>query len=153
MSKFYKGKFQPKNPQKYCGDPTNVTYRSLWELKVMKYFDEHPNVLEWSSEEIIIPYISPLDESWHRYFVDFYAKMKEVDGSIKTYILEVKPDAQTKPPVVQARSKKPSKRYITEVMRWGVNEAKWEAARAYCKKRGWIFSLITEHDLKLQYNK
>jgi hypothetical protein len=149
MAQYYKGRFSPKNPQKYVGNPTNIIYRSSWEISVMKYFDEHPNVLEWSSEETIIPYVSPLDNKIHRYFVDFYAKMKDRDGKITKYIIEVKPAAQTVAPEVQPYKKKPSKRYVEAVMKWGVNEAKWAAAREYCKDNGMQFTIITEKDLRL----
>ena len=69
--KTYKGYFKPKNPKKYKGDPTNIIYRSSWECKLMIRLDEDPNVISWGSEEIIIPYRSPIDNKIHRYFVDF----------------------------------------------------------------------------------
>ena len=62
----YKGFFKPKNPQKYRGDPTNIIYRSGWELKLMLYLDEHKDVVNWGSEELIIPYRSPIDGKVHR---------------------------------------------------------------------------------------
>lgn len=145
--KTYKGKFSPKNYRKYKGDPTNVVYRSLWELRVMKQLDENPNVLEWSSEEIIIPYRSPVDNKVHRYFPDFFVKVKTKEGSIKTMLLEVKPLAQTKEPV---RQKRITQRYLTEVATWGKNQAKWEAANDYCTDRGWEFKLITEAELGIK---
>ena len=87
--KTYKGRFSPKNPKKYAGDPTNIIYRSLWELRVMKYLDENAGVLEWRSEEIAIPYKSPVDGRYHRYFPDFIVKAKTADGAIKTIIYRV----------------------------------------------------------------
>lgn len=143
----YSGRFSPKNPKKYAGDPTNIIWRSTWELRVMKYLDENPNVIEWKSEEIAIPYISPVDNRRHRYFPDFIVKVKRTDGSIHTMMLEVKPEAQTKEPKVQ---KKKTKKYITEVVTWGQNQAKWAAAREFCLDRGWEFKLITERELKLK---
>jgi len=116
----------------------------------MKYLDEHASVIEWSSEETVIPYRSPIDGKMHRYFVDFYAKMKDVSGKVTKYIIEVKPAAQTQPPQVQPYKKKPSKRYVKEVMTWGINEAKWEAAKEYCKDNGMEFVIITEKDLRLR---
>lgn len=145
--KTYKGWFRPRNPQKYRGDPTNIVYRSLWERQTMKYFDENENVLEWSSEEVIVRYKSPIDGRVHRYFVDFYVKLKDKDGVISEKIIEIKPEAQTKPPEVKS---KPTKKYINEVKTWGVNSAKWEAADAYAKKRGWEFVIITEKQLNLR---
>ena len=83
----YKGKFRPKITKKYKGDYTNIIYRSLWELKFMKYCDSNQNILEWGSEEIIIPYKSPLDNRYHRYFPDFYIKVRETTGQIKKMII------------------------------------------------------------------
>jgi len=145
--KTYKGKFSPKNPQKYKGDPTNIVYRSLWELKVMKYLDGNSNILEWSSEELAIPYVCPTDNRWHRYFPDFIVKARKPDGSIQTMILEVKPKAQTIEPKVQNRK---TRKYLTEVMTWGKNQSKWRAATEYCEERKWLFKLITEDNLGIK---
>jgi len=145
--KTYKGRFSPKSPQKYKGDPTNIIYRSLWERKLMVYLDENPNVLEWNSEEIIIPYKSPIDNRFHRYFPDFWAKVRAKDGSMKTMILEVKPKAQTKEP---KRKKRVTKQYVNEVTTWGVNQAKWHAATEYCLDRGWEFKILTEDELNIK---
>jgi hypothetical protein len=144
----YKGKFSPKNPNKYRGDPTGIVYRSLWERKVMVYLDENINVLEWRSEEIAIPYLSPVDNRVHRYFPDFIVKVKNPDGSTKTMMLEVKPKAQTKEPKIPTNKK--TKRYITEVMTWGVNQAKWKSAQEFCLDKGWEFKLITEDHLGIK---
>lgn len=144
MSKQYKqGFYKPKNPKKYIGDPTNIVYRSGWERRVMQSLDDNINVIRWSSEEVVIPYISPIDNRRHRYFVDFYVEAVNPDKSIKKMLLEVKPAAQTKPPTPGKRTKY----YLTEVARWGVNQAKWHAASEYCKDRGWEFKLITEAEL------
>jgi hypothetical protein len=142
----YKGTFKPKNPDKYKGDPTKIIYRSRWELMVMQKLDAHPDVIQWSSEEVVIPYVSPIDNRYHRYFMDFYMKRKSKEGKIEEILIEVKPFAQTKPPTVQ---NKVSRRYITEVQTWGVNSAKWKAAQEYCKDRGWQFQIITEKELGL----
>jgi len=140
----YKGKFKPKNPTKYKGDPTNVTYRSLWELKLMRYLDDHPDIIQWSSEEIIIPYKSPIDGKFHRYFPDFVVRKRDKNGKISTIIIEVKPDKQTRQPEVKFKK---NKQYINEVMTWGVNQAKWKAAIEYCKDKNWTFTLMTEKHL------
>jgi len=143
----YKGKFSPKNPKKYKGDPTNVIYRSLWELRVMKYLDDNPAIIEWSSEEIAIPYLCPTDNKWHRYYPDFVVKARKNDGTVQTMILEVKPKKETMEPKV---SKKKTRKYITEVMTWGKNQAKWAAASEYCADRNWQFKLITEDHLGIK---
>ena len=87
----YKGKYSPSYPRKYKGDPTNIVYRSLWERKFMVYCDLNENILEWGSEEIVMPYRSPVDGKVHRYFPDFYIKVKESTGRIKKMIIEIKP--------------------------------------------------------------
>lgn len=143
----YKGYFKPKNPQKYKGDPTNIVYRSGWELKLMIYLDNHKEVISWGSEEIAIPYRSPIDGKIHRYFVDFMVTKINKEGKKETALIEVKPLGQTKPP---AKQEKITKRYLTEVKTWGINEAKWKAASEFCKDRGWSFHIFTEKELGIK---
>ena len=140
----YKGKFKPHNPGKYVGNSLNIVYRSLWELRFMRYLDSHPNVVQWASEEITIPYYSPVDKKIHRYFPDFWVKTKASDGSINTMIIEIKPDVQTRLPV---KKQKPTRRYINELKTYGVNQAKWQAAEQYCLDRKWQFKIMTEKEL------
>lgn len=144
----YKGFFKPRNPSKYQGDPTNIIYRSSWEAKLMKYLDDHPDVLKWSSEEICIPYRSPIDNKIHRYFPDFIIKKKNQLGSVETIMIEVKPKSQTIPPKIQ---KKPTKKYVNEVYTWGINSAKWKAAKNYCEERKWKFLIMTENELGIKH--
>jgi len=110
----------------------------------MVYCDNEPNVLEWSSEEVVIPYISPVDGKYHRYFPDFKIKIKTKSGQVKTHLIEVKPLAQTVPPVKKSRI---TPKYITEVTTWGVNQAKWKAAEEFCDLQGWEFTKMTEKEL------
>jgi hypothetical protein len=140
----YSGRFTPKNPQKYVGDANNIIYRSSWECKVMSWLDRNDNIVSWASEELIIPYISPIDGRKHRYFPDFLVKIKTRDGLLKTMILEVKPKKQTQRP---EQRKRVTKQYINEVTTWGVNQAKWKAATEFCLDRGWEFKLLTEEHL------
>jgi len=140
----YKGKYQPSFPEKYVGNPTNIIYRSLWELKFLKYCDTNQNILEYASEEIAIPYRSPVDGKIHRYFPDAYIKVKEPDGSIKKYLIEIKPHKQTMPPKKPQRQ---TKGYIYEVYEYAKNQSKWEAATEYCKDRGWTFKILSENEL------
>ena len=145
--KTYKGRYSPKNPGKYKGDPTGIIYRSLWERKLMVYLDENKSIIQWSSEEIAIPYISPLDNRYHRYFPDFYIKAIDKNGNIVEQLLEVKPMKETTEP---KKKKRITKQYITEVTTWGKNQAKWKAAEEYCLDRGWQFKLITEKELGIK---
>ena len=141
----YSGRFLPKNPKKYNGDSNNIIYRSSWEVRVMKYLDDHPNVLWWSSEELAIPYKSPIDNKVHRYFPDFITKIRRKDGSVMTYVLEVKPEKQTKMPV----KRKKTQTYINETVTYAINQEKWRAAELFCFEHGWQFKLITERELGL----
>ena len=140
----YKGRYSPSYPRKYKGNPSNIIYRSLWERKFMVYCDLNQNILEWGSEEIVIPYRSPIDNRVHRYFPDFYVKLKETTGKTKKYIIEVKPKRQTKPP---SRPKRQTKGYLREVYEYARNQAKWEAAVDYCKDRLYEFKVMTEDEL------
>ena len=147
--KYHQGKFRPTNPGKYKGDISRIEYRSSWELQLMLEFDRNESVIQWSSEEIIINYMSPIDMKNHRYFPDFYVKHLSKDKSkVLETIIEVKPFKETRPPAVKEGKKKPSVRYLNEVKTWGVNSAKWAAAEVYCKKRGYHFVIMTEHDIK-----
>ena len=143
----YKGKYQPSYPKKYKGDPTNIIYRSLWERRFMSYCDLNENILEWGSEEIALPYRSPIDGKIHRYFPDFYIKVKENNGSIQKYIIEIKPKKQTIEPKVQKRK---TKGYIFEVTEWARNQAKWKVAEEFCEDRRWKFKILTEEDLGIK---
>ena len=142
----YQGKFIPKNPSKYKGDISNIIYRSGYELKFMNWCDLNSDVLEWGSEEVVIPYRSPLDNRVHRYFVDFLVKVKQTDNTYKMILVEVKPYRFTQEPKIPKRR---TKRFINEVKQWGVNLAKWESATEFCIDRGWEFKLITEKELRL----
>ena len=134
-------------PRKYKGDPTNIVYRSLWERKFMVYCDLNENILEWGSEEIVMPYRSPVDGKVHRYFPDFYIKVKESTGRIKKMIIEIKPKRQCSPP---SKPKKQTKGYLREAYEYAKNQAKWEAASEWCKDRGYIFKVFTEKELGIK---
>jgi hypothetical protein len=143
----YSGKYQPSNPKKYKGDPSNIIYRSLWERKFMRYCDITENILEWGSEEMYVWYRSPIDNKAHRYFPDFYIKVKESTGRIKKYIIEIKPQRQTTPP---PKPKKQTKGYLREAYEYARNQAKWEAAREWCLDRGYEFRVFTEKELGIK---
>ena len=144
--KRYKGKYKVKNPQKYIGDSTNVIYRSLMELNFMKWCERSEKVLKWNSEEVVIPYISPMDKKRHRYFPDFLIQTNK-----GWTLIEVKPLVQTKPPkkiLIEKVTLKKKRRYVKAVKTWLVNEAKWNAAKKVCEVNGWKFELMTEKQLQ-----
>jgi hypothetical protein len=150
----YRGKFRPKNPGKYKGDYTKITYRSLWEFKFFRYIDEHPDVIWWQSEEVVVPYMSPIDGKRHRYFPDVVLCKKIPNGTIETIMIEIKPFKQTTPPDISKKNAtktgRVSRRYINEVKTYGVNEAKWISARKFCAERGWKFEIFTEKELGIK---
>ena len=136
----HKGKYRVKNPMKYIGDLDNVVYRSSWERSCFLWADRSPNVKQWNSEGVVIPYRSSVDGRPHRYFVDLYLEMR--DG--KRYIVEIKPFKETKPP----RKSKNRQRYMAESLTYVKNQNKWDAARQFAKKQGWTFMIWTERELK-----
>jgi hypothetical protein len=149
----YSGRFRPKNPAKYKGDPSKIIYRSMWEFKFFRHIDVHPDVLWWQSEEVIVPYYSPIDGKRHRYYPDVIIHTKTPNGGTKTTMIEIKPKAQTRPPDIKNKKTangRVSRRYLNEVKAWGTNEAKWKAARAYCAQKGWEFQIYTEDQLGIK---
>jgi len=136
----YQGKFTPKHPEKYLGNPTNIVFRSKWELDLMMYLDNNTDIIGWGSEELVIPYRSPLDGKMHRYFPDIIVKTKNKE----TILIEVKPFDQVKEPVVP---RKKTQRFLNEAATYVVNQAKWKAAQEYCADRKWKFQIITEKEL------
>lgn len=139
----YKGVWKPRNPHKYVGDVNNITYRSSWELKFFNYCDISPSVIEWASEEVVIPYFDPVKQKTRRYFVDFWAVIKTNQG-VKKFLIEIKPSKFTKPPEVPKRK---TKRYVEEQLQYINNDAKWKAASALCESNGINFMILTEKEL------
>lgn len=138
------GYYTPKHPEKYVGNVNNIRYMSSWELDYNKFLDNNPNILRWSSEELVIPYIKPTDGRVHKYYPDYWVEYKNRHGQIIHEVIEVKPEKQTKQPTTRGKSKKTQ---IYESITWAVNTAKWEAAQKFCDKYGWVFRIVTEKDL------
>jgi hypothetical protein len=139
----HKGRFNPKNPGKYLGDVNQIVYRSSYERAFMIWCDTKSHVLTWGSEEVVVLYLSPVDNKMHRYFVDFFIQVQTKTG-VRKFLIEVKPERFTQAPVVPKRK---SRSFLSEVKQWGVNNAKWAAARRYAAQRNWEFTLVTERDL------
>ena len=142
----YRGRYSPTNPKKYKGNPSNIIYRSLWERKFMVYCDLNENILEWGSEEMVIPYKSPVDNRWHRYFPDFFIKYRDNKGQIRRSVIEIKPKRFCESPKPQ---KKQTRKYVYEVNEYAKNMAKWEAAKEYCEDRRYEFRVLTEDELRV----
>jgi hypothetical protein len=137
----YKGKYKIKNPDKYLGNPSKVVFRSLWERNAFRWCETNPKVKLWNSEEVVVPYKYQVDNKLHRYYVDLLIQMDNKE----TYLIEIKPKAQTQPP--KKRSRK-TKRYINEQLDYIKNQDKWEAADQFARHKGWKFQVWTEETLK-----
>jgi hypothetical protein len=142
---FKQGRYIPRNPEKYVGKANDIVYRSSWEHRAMTFLDLNESVLHWNSEEITIPYISPVDNKPHRYFVDLIATFRGKSGETKTLLIEIKPKAQCSPPKEPKRkTEKALTRYFDDLKTYAVNQAKWAAAREFCDRNGIEFVVLTE---------
>jgi hypothetical protein len=141
--KFAQGKYTPVNSSKYVGkkDPT---YRSGWELTFCQFCDNNPNVIQWASESISIPYKNPLTGRNTFYVPDFFIVYQDKNNKKRAELIEVKPRAQTT--MENAKS-------IHDKAAVAVNHAKWVAANAWAKQNGIVFRVITEADIFHQGNK
>ena len=138
LPRFARGKFSPKNQGKYVG-LKSPTYRSSWEHAFMRLCDEHPNVYEWASESIKIPYRNPFTGKYTVYVPDFFIVYMDKNGRKHAEMIEVKPaDQMTMERAGKSQAKK--KQVV-------LNMAKWEAATAYAKQRKIRFRVVSEDDL------
>lgn len=140
--KFRQGIYNPVNRDKYTGKGY-PRYLSSWELKFFKWCDRNPRVVSWASENVCLPYISPVDGRMHRYYVDNTVHIKEGSKVVK-YLIEIKPSKQTRPPGAHGNKKRST--IIHENVTWQVNQAKWTAAKCWCDKNGYIFQIVTEKE-------
>lgn len=143
MSRYHQGKYTPINPKKYLGDPTNIVYRSSWERTFFRKCDLSNKIIAWSSEEIIIPYTDMTTGGIRRYFPDVFIAIKNSEGEVVKLLLEIKPEKEKHVPKKQGKKKG---RQLYETKTYIKNQCKWNAAKAYCDKRGWLFKVITEKD-------
>ena len=146
---FYKqGKYKPFHVEKYAGNINNIVYRSSWERKFMVWCDRNPSVIKWNSEGMPISYFSKADGKTRRYFVDFILMIKDKDGEVKRYLIEIKPYAQTQPPKMPKRkTEKTKQRYMNDIKTYQINCDKWKAASKWADTHGFIFKIMTEHNL------
>lgn len=136
--RFVQGKYTPVNPHKYKGNLDKIRYMSSYELETHRFFDNNANVISWSSEEIAIPYVSPVDNKVHKYYPDYLVEFINSSGEVIKQLIEVKPHAQTKAPHGNR------KHAAYEQVTYAVNVAKWMAAQAWCQTHGIEFKIITE---------
>lgn len=147
MGKSLKSRYKPSNPEKYVGDPNNIICRSSWERKFCHWADLNPDIVKWVSEEVAIPYLSPVDNKVHRYYPDFLIKVKGQNETTQTYLVEIKPEKQTRPP---KKTQRVTKSFIYESKTWMINQAKWKAADEFCKDHMIQFKVVTEKELGIK---
>lgn len=135
-----KGRFIPKNPDKYVGNPNAIFFRSSWELAFMRWLDANTAVLKYGSEEIAIPYVSPLDGRVHKYFPDMVVMYRDTQGNVKKELIEIKPYKETIP------TKKSTPQELQVI---AVNHAKWKFAKEWAQRNGAEFRVLTERELFL----
>lgn len=152
MSKnsMYPKKWFPKNPNKYVGDVNNIIVRSSWEQRFLNWCDSNSSVIQYASEETIVPYLCETDNRMHRYFIDCSMKIKNSNGTVHTYLVEIKPWHQTQPPVYPGKQ---TRRYINEATTYIKNKSKWKAAKRFAEDRGWQFIILDEYSLGIKKRK
>ena len=146
--KYLQGIFKPRHREKYKGNVNNIVYRSGYELKVMHWLDRHSDVVTWSSEEMVIPYLDRTTGkigTHRRYFPDFVVERVGSNGNKETLVIEVKPYNQTIPPVI--KNNKIKKNQLHSILTYAKNKCKWDSAEQYCKARGYKFILLTEKEI------
>jgi hypothetical protein len=142
------GKYEPKNHEKYIGDIHNIIYRSSWEYRFCTYCDTNDSIIKWSSEPVSIDYYNPLDKKSHKYHVDFYMKVLKDSGESQDWIIEIKPESQTKKPIYEGTMTVAKlKSYNRNMQIWITNQAKFKAAKEWAEKRGYRFGVIDENFL------
>ena len=147
MGESIKSKYTPIYPSKYQGNTKHNICRSSWERKFCQWCDMNNSIISWASEEFSIPYVSPKDNRVHKYYPDYLIKVKEQNDMIKTYVVEVKPYKQTRPPKTPKRK---TKSYLTECVTYAVNQAKWKAAKEFCEDHRIEFKVVTEKELGIR---
>lgn len=140
-----KGRYFPRNPSKYIGNPHNIIFRSAWERTFMEYCDRREDILQWGSEELIVPYFFSGDGKWHRYYPDFVVNVKTKAGTKQTWLVEIKPSAQVRHPAT--KTFKNARQQLRETLTYAKNQAKWAAANTFCDNKGWKFVILTEKEL------
>lgn len=141
-----KGRFFPHNPRKYLGNPQNIVFRSAWERTFMEYCDTQTSIIQWASEEIIVPYYFTIDSKWHRYYPDFVVNVETTQGKKETWMVEIKPSKQVQAPTAKRTGVNP-RRQLREAVEFARNSAKWAAAQTFCATKGWKFVILTEKEL------
>jgi TnsA endonuclease N terminal len=150
MAKAHKGAFRPRNPQKYLGrNISQIVYRSSWELSAMLEFDSNVNVVAWMSESLPsktvhsgidgIPYRNPFTGKPAIYVPDFFVMYVDRNTTKHSEVIEIKPSDE----ILGFTGKVSNLKEARQIL----NAAKYIAAVDFCRKRGWVFRIITEREL------
>lgn len=138
------GYYTVVNKEKLKNKNKRLCYRSGLELKFMRICDHSKNIIEWSYEDFIIPYVKIQEQNKiHRYIIDFYVK-KIINGKIEDILIEVKPSSMLIPP---EEPKRKTRRYYELVENYLTNMSKWKQAAEYCKSNNMLFKIVTEQHL------
>jgi hypothetical protein len=141
--------FSPINKSKYVGDVTKIVIRSQLEMRFAMWCDRTPAIKQWASEELVVPYKSPIDNKIHRYFVDFWMVTQNERGEHEKWWVEIKPKVETMPPAMPKKMTEKGRRNLQEAtMTYYVNQAKWQSATSYAQKHAARFIVITDEDLR-----
>jgi hypothetical protein len=147
-SKVKQGYFTPKNPEKYDGDPSNIIYRSSWELKFLTYCDNNDSIIKYAAEKVGVPYINPILKKESTYWIDCSMITKAPDGTLTKWLIEIKPNKYLTPPEAPTRlTEKATLNYAHHAKAYIINTAKFNAAKVWAHKNGMRFGIITENFL------
>ena len=137
-SKFARGKYEMKHPEKYVGNKV-PTYRSSWEWSFMNFCDNNKSVQKWASEAIQIPYKDPLTGRQTVYVPDFFIQYMDKNSKMIVELIEIKPSSQR---IIErvGKNKYNQAQFIK-------NQAKWAAANLWCRQQGIRFRILNENDL------
>ena len=163
-SKYHGGNYVPKNKEKVIklNSYGGVFYRSSWEKKIMVWLDMKEEIFQWGAECIAIPYQMTHFENGnieikkHRYYPDFFYKMRNSQGVLREVVMEVKPmkeykmvqDLNEGKLSVPEKGIKKLKSFEYDLKMAYKNKQKWETMIKWCDKKGYDFIIITEEHLK-----
>lgn len=137
MTKYSQGRFVIKNIKKYMGKRDPI-YRSSWEFSFMMFCDNNPNILQWASEPLRIPYKNPLNGKNTFYVPDFLIVYVDKTGKQYTEIIEIKPSKEA----IMEKAKS-----VMDRANLAINTMKWSAAMTFCRQLGIRFRVITESEI------
>ncbi len=142
------------HPEKYLGT-TKLVCKSSWEYKFFYLCDLNQNIVSWAYEGTTVPYFNPIKGKYTLYKPDIFCNIRQPNGELKAFLIEIKPLKMTLPPtppkVPSTKSPYTMKKFETAMRRYeinkynyAVNQSKWEQAKHWCLKHNITFLLVTE---------